>query len=639
MAQRYNTGNPRPSNSMKDLNDNALAYDDFLNGEQDEAYDRFQKPFPTVRRQVADRIDEITGAQKSIEQYTDEAKQAADNAQNIADANTYYTSPTDPDGTIAGIAGTPAGKSFRVAIQDATLSVVAFNYYLNDNGTAEFITSYPNKRYLDMVNALAESTDKRTSGLNTDNSSRYGFELGFNDGTSPLYLDDDDSIVAPGGIKGNPNTRQLNVLDTVVSPMVRSLGDLMSGGVVISDDSHNAIEFVFNDGSCPFYIDPVTDKGVFPAGIDGQLGGGSLTPALNGDFFAIGDSIFDNGVAHSGPAATGDSWGPTVRATFPPVWASLESQGRIQFAGVSAKAGATVSQIATDHLPKALAAKPTFCLVEGGRNDVFYGISIDNVTIPTFESMFTTLMNAGIIPIVCISAAQNNDSNNTWRSEEFKLNSWLRAYAKNKRLPIVDFHKYTADASGNWLPGGSDDGVHPTVAGAKMMSEAIYDGLIDWILPAYQTIAEEQLSVAGLTNNKLLNPLFMNVTGTIPDGWVTTGSPTSLISTDPEVRGNIWTLTGNATQTVTVTPGKKMALGFKVKTQAGKFEFYAVAGNGDSLNHLAGIRDWWSAMDDWGYFYYEFIVPEGVTQVTVCYRAGAPSHNVCQAGLFELTEV
>lgn len=30
MVNRYNTGNPRPSNRMKDLNDNALAYDDFM---------------------------------------------------------------------------------------------------------------------------------------------------------------------------------------------------------------------------------------------------------------------------------------------------------------------------------------------------------------------------------------------------------------------------------------------------------------------------------------------------------------------------------------------------------------------------------------------------------------------------------
>lgn len=41
MDKRYNTGNPRPSNSMKDLNDNALAYDDFLNSESDTFIDRF----------------------------------------------------------------------------------------------------------------------------------------------------------------------------------------------------------------------------------------------------------------------------------------------------------------------------------------------------------------------------------------------------------------------------------------------------------------------------------------------------------------------------------------------------------------------------------------------------------------------
>ncbi|QDI12577.1 SGNH/GDSL hydrolase family protein [Serratia marcescens] len=152
MAQRYNTGNPRPSNSMKDLNDNALAYDDFLNGEQDEAYDRFQKPFPTVRRQVADRIDEITGAQKSIEQYTDEAKQAADNAQNIADANTYYTTPEDPDGTIAGIAGTAEGKGFRVAIPDSTDNIYLFKYYKKESGTAVFINSEASYREIERLN-------------------------------------------------------------------------------------------------------------------------------------------------------------------------------------------------------------------------------------------------------------------------------------------------------------------------------------------------------------------------------------------------------------------------------------------------------------------------------------------------------
>ncbi|MBN5198782.1 hypothetical protein JY494_04580 [Serratia marcescens] len=160
MAQRYNTGNQRPSNSMKDLNDNALAYDDFLNGEEEVAYDRFQKPFPTVRRQVAERIDEITGAQKSIEQYADEAKQSADNAQNIADANTYYTSVTDPDGTIAGLAGTVEGEGFRVAIPDGAGVIVIFNYYKKSGGTAQYINSEPSKRFVEILSENIEIVSK-----------------------------------------------------------------------------------------------------------------------------------------------------------------------------------------------------------------------------------------------------------------------------------------------------------------------------------------------------------------------------------------------------------------------------------------------------------------------------------------------
>ncbi|ELW7386655.1 hypothetical protein [Yersinia intermedia] len=132
MTQRYDTGNPRPSNSMKDLNDNALAYDDFLNGDQDVAYDRFQKPFPTVRKQVTERINEIIGAQQDAEYYAIQSKQSAQDAQNIADANTYFKTSTDPDGTIAGLAGTPNGQFFRVMQGGDN----GYKYFRNNNGVA-----------------------------------------------------------------------------------------------------------------------------------------------------------------------------------------------------------------------------------------------------------------------------------------------------------------------------------------------------------------------------------------------------------------------------------------------------------------------------------------------------------------------
>ncbi|HDT5164381.1 TPA: hypothetical protein QHS25_005232, partial [Klebsiella quasipneumoniae subsp. similipneumoniae] len=59
MAQRYNTGNQRPSNSMKDLNDNALVYNDFLNGDADEVIDRLGKSMPTIRKTIRDANDKF----------------------------------------------------------------------------------------------------------------------------------------------------------------------------------------------------------------------------------------------------------------------------------------------------------------------------------------------------------------------------------------------------------------------------------------------------------------------------------------------------------------------------------------------------------------------------------------------------
>ncbi|HGM4764571.1 TPA: hypothetical protein ACKPX8_002528 [Serratia marcescens] len=74
-----------------------------------------------------------------------DAKEAAENVQNIADANTYYTTPEDPDGTIAGIAGTPDGKGFRVA-QGGNKG---FIYYVNESGVARQVASLPGHDALD----------------------------------------------------------------------------------------------------------------------------------------------------------------------------------------------------------------------------------------------------------------------------------------------------------------------------------------------------------------------------------------------------------------------------------------------------------------------------------------------------------
>ncbi|HGE8312240.1 TPA: SGNH/GDSL hydrolase family protein, partial [Serratia marcescens] len=86
------------------------------------------------------------------------AEAAAENAQNIADANTYYITPADPDGTIAGLAGTPEGKSFRVA--QGVGSDASFIYYRKTNGQAVAIADYPSETSVRSVAGLI----KKSSG-------------------------------------------------------------------------------------------------------------------------------------------------------------------------------------------------------------------------------------------------------------------------------------------------------------------------------------------------------------------------------------------------------------------------------------------------------------------------------------------
>ncbi|HGV9335291.1 TPA: hypothetical protein ACNOIO_002480 [Raoultella planticola] len=124
MSQRYNTGNQRPSNSMKDINDNALAYDDYMNSGEDTYFDRLGAEKDTLTGTVkkigtkADaRVDEsVQNLIPLSRQYMTLAAAQADIA-NIPDGSTTFVRSPDSS-TIAyevkNVSGvlTPTGKSF-----------------------------------------------------------------------------------------------------------------------------------------------------------------------------------------------------------------------------------------------------------------------------------------------------------------------------------------------------------------------------------------------------------------------------------------------------------------------------------------------------------------------------------------------
>ncbi|WP_227667557.1 hypothetical protein [Klebsiella quasipneumoniae] len=118
MAQRYNTGNPRPSNSMKDLNDNALAYDDFLNSEADTFVDR-----------MGNAQDSLRGEKKKMAAAG--AAVVEETRQNLIPLSRQYMTLAEAQADIANI---PSGSATYVRSTDGSSLA---DEYINNAGTLQ----------------------------------------------------------------------------------------------------------------------------------------------------------------------------------------------------------------------------------------------------------------------------------------------------------------------------------------------------------------------------------------------------------------------------------------------------------------------------------------------------------------------
>lgn len=143
MSNRYNTGNSRPSNSMKDLNDNALAYDDFMLSEEGTFVDRLGNQVPTLKglseimSQAGESVVEKT-RQNLIplsKQYQTLAAAQADIANIPEGSTTYYRSPDDSALAVEVInnAGTLVATGRKMpsysSLRGANILFDAFNEY------------------------------------------------------------------------------------------------------------------------------------------------------------------------------------------------------------------------------------------------------------------------------------------------------------------------------------------------------------------------------------------------------------------------------------------------------------------------------------------------------------------------------
>ncbi|WP_447314314.1 GDSL-type esterase/lipase family protein [Klebsiella grimontii] len=531
----------------------------------------------------------------------------------------------------ADIANIPEGSATYVrSPSDKALALEV----INNGGVLEpTYRALPSQAAVDDVNKIASGIERRTSGVKVVNYGDGRFVWADINSRQSMAIELNGDKVLYGKTKANA----LTVTESM---------DMGNTQTIPSDGSAYVNGWGGKNYRIAFGLR--TDRRTV------DLHGVPLTTqrgALPNDVFTIGDSIPAYGISSSQPNATGTLYPPLTNAQSWVTWAMLMTNGRYSYVGTSATPGFTAAQVLATHVPKAIAAKPSFCLVMCGRNDVVKGIDIESETLPAMTNIFRQLRFAGIIPVVCSMSAQsgNTDAQNLAR---YKINDFCRQYAAKYGLPFVDLHAATTDPlTGGWVAGYNQDVSHPTPLGAKVMGIAVATAMAEWQAPTTPQKAESVTTPAS-SNNILTNPLFVDSSAGLPSDWSADVAGSVSITQESNIKGNVWTVTGSASpypryfRTVTVEPGKKYGFGFMVKvsgTGAVPSWMSCYAKSGNSLNdsagdvYFGGIRGW-RLTTDWGYYYFESVIPSGIKQMTIIVQAQSGSVSLAQMGVFTITD-
>lgn len=253
-----------------------------------------------------------------------------------------------------------------------------------------------------------------------------------------------------------------------------------------------------------------------PAGAAARVG----YPTL----MAIGDSITANG---------GNFFDLSLSYAF---HAHVLTKGRFVWLGNAATGGFTPEQVRDIHLPEVIAKKPTYCVVLAGQNN--------KTQLTAIQQTWEALLDAGITPILCTNVPTGGYGDIT----DVKLNQFVRHYALNHGLPLVDFNKALINpADGYFRAGLAPDGVHPSLAGTKIMGQVLADVLEKLIpTPALDVVnhdigAEAEPEFSGHLVN---NPLMLRDNGAgLPEEWGPLLDGTHSVATDPNCLGRKWTIT------------------------------------------------------------------------------------------------
>ena len=118
--------------------------------------------------------------------------------------------------------------------------------------------------------------------------------------------------------------------------------------------------------------------------------------------------------------------------------------------------------------------KPEFCILLGGANDVYQGVS-QGLMQSNFAKLAEQLVDSNIRPLVGLPPPVEDA---VFEKELAKFRRWLKSYAKENKFPTIDFYSPFIDSKKKKpISSYFEDGVHPSSKGYQAMAKAAVETL------------------------------------------------------------------------------------------------------------------------------------------------------------------
>lgn len=352
--------------------------------------------------------------------------------------------------------------------------------------------------------------------------------------------------------------------------------------------------------------------------------------SLGARVVTVGDSITIGGETHSATVdAVGNSWPGYAQ------WFSNQRFRVVKNAGVSGdRTDQMLARWDTDVLPYA----PTVVTILGGTNDINQGIPAAT-TRTNIAAMVQRALDIGAKPVLITVPPRAQVA--TYGAQIVALNAWLREFATNKNLLLLDYYSIVVNpATGAMQTSMDQDGTHPNSLGRKLFGQYVASTLDALLPPAPGLLAQANVDA----QNLLGNPLFITDSNSdgVADGWSAIGGGSRTSSLVPATFGN-WqqwivsegTAVGfNRSSSTGFSVGDRVRYVGRFSTTGAGFQVQLAATGGSYQVRPVTLVD--QEVTD-GQWFIDFVVPPGTTSLAVNITGGIGTHKISQVGVYNLT--